>query len=230
MQIEEVATFQTLDWVLQREGFIIFIGGAKERGKTDFALLIAEYCLEKEFRSLIATNINAQTPDYAIRQITNMPDLKKWLQKGGRKLFILDEAGMHLSKMRFMTKKNVEILNVLQTIRHYQCGFIGIAPSENYAIGFDITIYDDDDGGVTENQIRWRSTVQTGSYTTEDTSLFGDIVLKSSQYHRSDINQNCIIELQELFAFIDRWKISIHDVPMSEMMEAIGFWKAGTGC
>ncbi len=31
-----------------------------------------------------------------------------------------------------MTKKNIELMNILQTIRHYQAGFIGIAPSEKF--------------------------------------------------------------------------------------------------
>jgi hypothetical protein len=49
-------------------------------------------------------------------------------------------------------------------------------------------------------------------------------------YHRADTNQDGCIDLQELLAFIDRWKVSSKDVPMPELMEAIGLWNAGTGC
>jgi hypothetical protein len=46
-------------------------------------------------------------------------------------------------------------------------------------------------------------------------------------YHRSDINLNDNIEINELLAFINRWKISIKDVSMRELMEAIKLWKEG---
>ena len=50
-------------------------------------------------------------------------------------------------------------------------------------------------------------------------------------YHRADDNpQDCIISTNELIAFMNRWRVSIADVPMREMMEAIELWKVGTGC
>jgi hypothetical protein len=48
--------------------------------------------------------------------------------------------------------------------------------------------------------------------------------------HRADSNCDSCIETEELLAFIDRWKISSKDVPMPELMEAIGLWNQGTGC
>jgi hypothetical protein len=117
-----------LDPILQRDGFIIYISGAKEKGKTDFSLTLAEYCYLKKFRLKIATNI--ETESYMIeRQITNLPDLKLWLKESKRKLFILDEAGLTIPKVRFMSNMNVEIMKILQMIRHYDAGFIGVAPS-----------------------------------------------------------------------------------------------------
>jgi len=50
-------------------------------------------------------------------------------------------------------------------------------------------------------------------------------------YHRADNNPpNCIISLDELIAFMNRWKVSIADVPMPEMMDAIAKWKSGSAC
>jgi hypothetical protein len=47
-------------------------------------------------------------------------------------------------------------------------------------------------------------------------------------FHRADTNHDNCIKTNELLAFIFRWKISSQDVPMPELMEAIGLWKAGT--
>jgi hypothetical protein len=56
-------------------------------------------------------------------------------------------------------------------------------------------------------------------------------IVSPGGYHRADTNpQDGCITLQELLAFIKRWKISSQDVPMPELMEAIGLWNAGTGC
>jgi hypothetical protein len=117
-----------LDQILQRDGYIIYISGAKEKGKTDFGLFLAEASYLKGYRTKISTNIT--TESYMIeKQITNLPDLKQWLQEKGRKLFILDEAGLSIPKLRFMSNMNIEIMKILQMIRHYDAGFIGIAPS-----------------------------------------------------------------------------------------------------
>lgn len=129
-----------LDLILERDGFIIYISGPKEKGKTDFALTLAEYCYLSDFRKKIATNI--ETESYMVeRQITNLPDLKIWLQQSKRKLFILDEAGLSIPKLRFMSNMNIEIMKILQMIRHYDAGFIGIAPSTR---NIDSTFMDTD--------------------------------------------------------------------------------------
>ena len=50
-------------------------------------------------------------------------------------------------------------------------------------------------------------------------------------YHRSDNNpQDCVIDINELNAFMNRWRVSIADVGMPEMMEAIAKWKSGNSC
>lgn len=121
-------TLEKLDQILSRDGFVIFISGAKEKGKTDFACLLAEYCYLKGFRTKIATNI--KTESYMIeRQITDFPALNQWIQTSGKKLYILDEAGKSLKKLRFMSAMNLQVMEIIQLIRHYDAGFIGIAPS-----------------------------------------------------------------------------------------------------
>lgn len=132
---------QQLDWktllpeelidLLQQDGFIIFISGGKEHGKTNTAMLIAEVCFYAKLRKELATNIGTQC--YYMKQITNFPDLKEWLENTkGKKLFIMDELGKIMQRMGFATKKNRGLLDVLQLIRHYDAGFIGIAPSPKF--------------------------------------------------------------------------------------------------
>ena len=48
--------------------------------------------------------------------------------------------------------------------------------------------------------------------------------------NRADMNENGCIDEIELINFIDRWKFSVADVSISEMMEAVGLWKEGVGC
>jgi hypothetical protein len=114
--------------LLELDGFVFFIEGKKGSGKTNFALLLMEICKAYRYREFFATNIKCQS--YYVDQIINFPDLEAWLKtKHGKKAFILDESGKHVAKMSFMSTQNKSFMNMLQLIRHYDCGFIGIAPS-----------------------------------------------------------------------------------------------------
>lgn len=120
-----------LDNILKQDGFVGFIQGRRDQGKTDFSLWLAQRCYEKGYRLHIATNI--KTESYMVEdQITNVPDLNTWLQGSGKKLFILDEAGKHLRRMGFMSKKNQAIMDAVQLIRHFDGGLICIAPAQRF--------------------------------------------------------------------------------------------------
>lgn len=124
-------TFGNLLHVLNQDGFVIFISGAKEKGKTNLALLLAEICWTLNLRRHIATNIT--TESYMIeKKITDYQTLDAWMKTGGRKLMILDELGKHLKKMRFASEQNLLIMDTVQLIRHYDGGLIGIAPNETF--------------------------------------------------------------------------------------------------
>lgn len=117
--------------ILNQDGFIGFIQGRKDKGKTDVSLLCGELCYLKNYRRHIATNIH--TESYMVEaQITNVPDLKHWLEDSGRKLFILDEAGKHLRRMGFMSKMNQAIMELVQLIRHFDTGLICISPAQRF--------------------------------------------------------------------------------------------------
>ena len=59
-----------------------------------------------------------------------------------------------------------------------------------------------------------------------------DFQITSSQgsYHRADSDVDGCIDNTELFTFMNRWRVSIADVGMVEMMEAIELWKLGDSC
>lgn len=124
--------FGDLLFVLNQDGFVIFISGAKDQGKTNISLLLAEICHVLNFRRNLATNI--WTESYMIqRQITNYDSLQQWFESDkSRKLYVLDELGKILKKMRFMSEVNQLIMDTVQLVRHYKAGFIGVAPSEDF--------------------------------------------------------------------------------------------------
>ena len=68
-----------------------------------------------------------------------------------------------------------------------------------------------------------------GVFSTTGTHEVCDFQLGSTQqtYHEADTDENCEIDIDELMAFMNRWRVSIADVGMVEMMEAIGLWKGG---
>jgi len=110
---------------------LILITGALESGKTDFGLLLAEILYLFEHRE-IATNI--KTEEKYITQIRDMITLKKWLgiepedpqRKARKKVFVLDEAGLHISSRRALSKLNLEIIKACQLARKARCKFIFI--------------------------------------------------------------------------------------------------------
>lgn len=124
-------SFKKLFKILKMDGFVIFIEGRKDYGKTNFAMLLTQLSHVYNLRSNFSTNITT-TCKY-VSKIDNYPDLEEWLiHEKGKKLYVLDEAGKHLKKMRFMTEQNIKIFDLIQLIRHYDAGFIGVAPSARY--------------------------------------------------------------------------------------------------
>jgi len=129
-----------LRFILSLDGFNIFIEGKKGSGKTNIAILLLELCREYGLRTRFASNIEIyeKPPEdeekrksyVPIEYINNYPDLEKWLkEKKGRKLYVLDEAGKHMPRLRFMSTQNVKIMQTVQLVRHYDGGLILIAPS-----------------------------------------------------------------------------------------------------
>jgi hypothetical protein len=120
-----------LEALFKHESAVIFMEGRKGHGKTDFSLRLGEDAYEKGFIKRIASNI--RTEDERVDHITSFYAFKNWLlENKGRKYFVFDEAGKHLSKVRFMSQINKVILDIIQLIRHYDCTFTAISPSPDF--------------------------------------------------------------------------------------------------
>ncbi len=112
---------------------VVLIGGIWKTGKTDFALYISEKLMKipswKDPRMTIisqcASNIDTEG---TFPQITDLISLKRWLYETKQnKLFILDEANVHLMSRRAMSKKNVEIIRLLGEVSKAHARMIVIA-------------------------------------------------------------------------------------------------------
>lgn len=104
--------------------FVLIFGDWKT-GKTDFALLIAERLLELDIVTEVASNI--KSPDPRLKFISDLPHLRKWLHGSNtRKLYIFDEAGVHLHKRRSMSAKNVSFMTLLPEISKAHARMIAV--------------------------------------------------------------------------------------------------------
>jgi hypothetical protein len=72
--------------------------------------------------------------------------------------------------------------------------------------------------------------LHTFTFYGRETNTWLDQIILRRFHHRADTNKDGCIDLSELLAFINRWKVSSKDVTMPELMEAIGLWNLGTGC
>jgi len=99
---------------------IVFIIGRYDSGKTDFSLRIAETLLKNHLVHKVGTNIKIKNnPNFDY--ITNVPKLKRWLsQDRSKKLFILDEAGIHVDTRNPMGKINREIRHLGFLLRKFR--------------------------------------------------------------------------------------------------------------
>lgn len=115
---------KTLDRILKScfsEPAICLIGsyssgskGVWKTGKTDFGLLLSEILLDLGVIDEVASNVDT-SGDYTY--ISDLQTLKYWLhQRKSTKLYILDEANIHLPSRRAMSNKSVDIITIFPEI------------------------------------------------------------------------------------------------------------------
>ncbi len=124
MMLETMMKKPTFKWILRKlfsRPSIVLIGSYEggqttpwKTGKTDFSLKVAEMLLSLGLIEEVATNINTYGQ---FKYIHDLETLKNWLSNSsGIKLYILDEANMHLPSRRAMSTKSVDIIQLFPEI------------------------------------------------------------------------------------------------------------------
>jgi hypothetical protein len=104
---------------------VVLVGGLWKTGKTDFALFIAETLLKLNLVVEVASNIDTQE---TYPMISDLISLRHWLHgTNRRKLYILDEANVHLFRRRAMSAKNVGVIQLLGEVSKAHARLIIIA-------------------------------------------------------------------------------------------------------
>jgi len=124
-------TFTDLAKVYKKDHSVTFISGDLGSGKTDLALLLMENGKAEGIFHKIATNVTTHNDPY-IDFICYFDRLEAWLKSPGRKAYLLDELGINLYKMSFMSAKAKAILKVCQLVRKFNAHLFGIAPSFDF--------------------------------------------------------------------------------------------------
>jgi hypothetical protein len=106
---------------------LVVVTGVWKIGKTNIALRIAEDCLKFGIIDRVASNIETEDGfDY----ISTLDEIKIWAASdSSRKLYILDELGMHMPKRRAMSSINNAILLMLPEASKYRFRLIVIIHS-----------------------------------------------------------------------------------------------------
>jgi hypothetical protein len=112
-----------LNWLLEQifeiPAPIVLICGRMGMGKTDFSLLLAELLLDQRMVDAVATNIEIEDPRFT--KVTSVFGLERWLATTkGRKLFILDEAGIHIDSRTPFSQVNRRVKKIAMLLRHYR--------------------------------------------------------------------------------------------------------------
>jgi archaellum biogenesis ATPase FlaH len=127
--LRESAFLQPFDQILKKlfsVPVMVLIVGDWKTGKTDFALLIAERLLELGIVKKVASNI--ETKDPRIEFISSLERLRYWLYSDKtRKLYVLDEAGVHFPRRTPMKEKNVQAIQLLPEISKAHARLIVVA-------------------------------------------------------------------------------------------------------
>jgi hypothetical protein len=105
-----------IDFLTQRQCPVCVIYGNPETGKSDTGVLIAEIGLHEGIIDHFASNMKTGIG----QRITSLEDVKFWHRnESGKKLFILDEAGINDDARNPMSKQNREIRHEIFIARKF---------------------------------------------------------------------------------------------------------------
>lgn len=112
------------EFLNQWEYPVAIIYGNPNCGKTDTGFLIAEIGLKEGALNYFASNMSTHNVG---QQITSLEEVKYWHRhQTGKKLFILDEAGVNDDNRSPLSKQNREIRHEIFRARHFDVHWIFI--------------------------------------------------------------------------------------------------------
>ena len=113
----------------------VLVTGNLRTGKTDFALLLGEKALEMRWAERIVTNIEVSLGDsnpyrFRVKRVHSSRDIQRELGRRGRKVLIIDEAGIHISARRSVSKKNMFFVYLTRLSRKHKAKMIYITQKD----------------------------------------------------------------------------------------------------
>lgn len=108
-----------------------FVSGGLGDGKTDMALLLMEYFYNWGYFKHIASNVTTKA-ETDMKYVCYYDRLEEWLRTPGSKAFLLDELGINLYRLNFMSALSRMLVKIMQLIRKFDCHFFACAPSADF--------------------------------------------------------------------------------------------------
>jgi hypothetical protein len=197
---------------------LVLIYGEWKKGKTDFGLYLAEILLKMKLIDEVATNI--YTFDKFL-YIHDYDTLNAWLKGSkSKKLYIFDEGMEHLTNLRTMSKKNVDVTGLMPQLSKAYARFMLIAQDINKV-----------DGGFRNHTFKTaefeKKTIthaQIKSKLLEEAYDLWDIEptkIPFDPYRFSEWQEHAPIKIQHQFKDQD-YKFAYHDVVLGESAEKQG--------
>ena len=128
-KVDDKTEIKQIDEVCKKWSEYIILGiisGYMGKGKTDFSLKIAEWFYKAGAVDYIISNIGlsgSSIYDNVYYEISTLSELLVFLyeHKDNNKIFIFDEAGIHVSHRRAMKSNNILLMNLSKLIRKLKC-------------------------------------------------------------------------------------------------------------
>ena len=128
-KVDDKTEIKQIDEVCKKWSEYIILGiisGYMGKGKTDFSLKIAEWFYKAGAVDYIISNIGlsgSSIYDNVYYEISTLSELLIFMyeNKDKNKIFIFDEAGIHVSHRRAMKSNNILLMNLSKLIRKLKC-------------------------------------------------------------------------------------------------------------
>jgi len=132
---KDQAKYQDLIVQIFNDPNAMLITGNLGTGKTDFSLRLAEDAIQLGVRDRIVTNIEVILGRdhpllWRVRKTYSTSEMLREIKKRGRKILIIDEAGLHFPSRRATSRKNMFFYHIARLARKHKTKLIYITQDE----------------------------------------------------------------------------------------------------